>query len=267
MAVTLIAILSLLALGQSPVEDGARALVRGDYRAASTQLRPLTQGPNADPAAQFLTAILATTDRSGEFNQGRACALFAEAGKSTHVFAQTAMEIADSIRQEMGPGGAQFCMGGTVPEYAPISFTLGPGHRIDINPSSIVVSYNGAEQRVMTGLGPGMVALPTRYTPLEVTRPAAGRRHFFQTFVWWHERPDQRETWTLGWMLSEVLGSEYLPVTGDRSVAAATGAEPPATFDVDAVARVFVNAAGDVEWTVGSGGQQRRGLVPPRAPK
>ena len=152
MAVTLIAILSLLALGQSPVEDGARALLRGDYRAAAAVLRPFTEGPNADPAAQFLMAALSLSDRGGEFNQGRACALLTEAGRSTHVFAQPAMEVADSIRAEMGPGGAQFCMGGTVPEYAPGSFTLGPGHRVDINPSNVVVSYGGVETRVMTCL-------------------------------------------------------------------------------------------------------------------
>jgi hypothetical protein len=37
--------------------------------------------------------------------------------------------------------------------------------------------------------------------------------------------------------------------------------------DVDSLARVLVNAAGDVEWNIGSGDALRRGIVPMREPK
>jgi hypothetical protein len=68
-------------------------------------------------------------------------------------------------------------------------------------------------------------------------------------------------------MLNEVVGGDYVSVKADPSVTTATGARPPETIDVDRLVRVFVNAAGDVEWNIGSGDAVRRGIVPARDPK
>jgi hypothetical protein len=177
------------------------------------------------------------------------------------------MEIVESMREEMGPGAALLCRSDPPAEPIPASFTLGPGHRVDIAGSSIVVTYNGTETRVANGLLPGWIPLPTRYTPLDVTRPAPGRRHFLHTNAWWRDPRNGPSVWRLGWMLNEVVGAELRPVTGDPSVMTSTEEKPPAGVDLDRHIRVFVNAGGEVEWNVGTGDAVRRGIVPPREPK
>jgi hypothetical protein len=269
-------LLAMLVVGQvsgkaqgTTLEDGVRALVGGDYRTAATVLRPLAVGERADPAAQFLFAVLSMTGRGTDFNLGNACSLFAEAGKSTHPLAQPAMEIADSMRSNFGPGAMMLCAGGAtvVPESIPASFTLGPSHTVEFMAFGVVVRFNGDERRLMQSLGPGMVPLPTRYTPLDVTRPVQTRRHFFQSFFWWPDRPDRPSLWHLVWTLNEVVAPGYFSVAGERSLVTVEGARPPDTFDVEGLVRLFVNADGDVEWTAGSGDSLRRGIAPWRGAK
>jgi hypothetical protein len=271
MPVTLIAILSLLRLTAqaqaAPVEDGVRAMFRGDYKAAAAIFRPLSQGTDADPAAQFLLAALYYSGRGVDPNRGNACALFLDVARSTHTLAQPAMEIADAMRGESGGGAMLLCGGGPLAEPIAASFALGPGQRIDIAASSIVVTYNGSEKRIANGLLPGWVPLPTLYTPLDVERPVPGRRYFLHTFAWWRDPMDNPSLWRLGWMLNEVVRGEYLGVTGDRSIITASGPRPPDSVDAARLVRVFVNAAGDVEWNVGSRDAPRRGIVPSRDPK
>lgn len=269
MPVTLIALLSVLRLTQPApaptIDDGVRALMRGDYRAAVAAFRPFSDGPNADPAAQFLMGIVQMSSQGADFNQGRACGLFTSVSTSTHVFAPAAMSLADALRGQMGAGASMFCAGRILPEYVPGSFTLGPSHSVEIGSSSITVRYNGAEKRIMTGLLPGMIAMPVRYVSLDVTRPAPVRRHFLLTFMWSPDRLDAPSTWTLAWSLAEVIGADYVGVTGERYAVAVAGATPPEGFDVDKVVRVFVNADGDVEWNAGTPDNLRRGIVPVRA--
>jgi hypothetical protein len=265
MPLTLAALLFVLRPGsvQGPaLEDGVRALLGGDARAAAAMLRPLTQGDRADPAAQFLLAALSMSDRAGSFNLGLACGLFTETAKSTHVLAQPAMEIADAMREEMGAGAMMVCNPRLSPESIPATFTLGLGHTVDILGSSIVVKFGGAQTVVRGGPGPGMVPLPTRYTPVDVTRPVAARRHFLQSFVWWPDNPDQPSAWNLGWTLSEVVGAGYFPVTGDPRLVTVPGARPPASYYVERLVRLFVNADGEVEWNTGGADNLRRGIVP-----
>lgn len=270
MPVTLIAILSLLRLtaqAQASVDDGVRAMLRGDYRTAATVFRPLSEGPDADPAAQFLLAVLHLSGQGGASGQGNACSLFTRVATSTHLLAQPAMEIADAMREEMGPGGMLLCRSDPSARPIPASFTLGPGHRVDILDSSIVVTYNGIEKRTANDLPPGWIPLPTRYTPVDVMRPTPGRRHFLHTNAWWRDPLNGPSVWRLGWMVSEVVGADLLLVTGDPSVMTSTDEKPPAGVDLDRLFRLFVNTAGDIEWNVGTGDAVRRGIIAPREPK
>lgn len=260
-------LVSATAAAQTPLEDGARALVRGDYRTAAAMLRPLAEGADADPAAQFLMGILYWSGRGVDANHASACSLFSDAATSTHVLAQPAMELADAMREQAGRGSMLFCAGGPPPRFTHASFALGPGHRIDIADSDVVVTYNGAEKRVAMGLLPGWVPLPWRYTPVDVTRPAPGRRHFLQMYAWWRNPQDSPSVWRLGWLLGEAVDGDFVTVKMDPSLTTATGARPPMAVDVDSLARVLVNAAGDVEWNIGSGDALRRGIVPMRDPK
>jgi hypothetical protein len=264
----LILVLRLAGASQAPaVDSGVRALLHGDYRTAAAALRPLSVGTEADPAAQFLLAVLLSSGRSEDFNLGGACALFSEAAKSTHVLAQPAMEIAETMREEMGSAAMLVCAGGLPPESIPANFTLGPFHTVEISGSKIVIRFNGAENVVRGGPGPGMIPLPTRYVALDVVRPVPVRRHFLLSFMWWPDRPDHPTTWSLGWTLSEVAGANFLPVTGGPRLLAINAERPPAAVDLDRLARVFVNADGDVEWNAGAGDTLQRGIVPWRTPK
>lgn len=230
-------------------------------------LRPLAEGPAVDPAAQFFMAVLYLSGQGVERNQLRACALFASAAKPSNPFMLQSSAIASTLRDEMGLG-ASFCTdGGLWRDPAPASFVLGPNHRVDITASSITVRYNGTERRVMTSGLPGMVYVPIRYTPLEVTRPVAARRHFLQTFVWQADVPETPSVWTLGWILAEVVGADMVPVTGERSLVTVPGGQPPASFDVEKLAHVRVGANGDVEWEITGSADPRRGIVPWRDPR
>ena len=151
--------------------------------------------------------------------------------------------------------------------YIPASFTLGPGHTVVIGPTGVTLRYHGTERAIDYTLAPGMVALPVRYTPLDVPGPPPVRRHFLLQFVWWTGRPDAPSEWNLHWALNEVVGAEYVPVTGEPSLLVTSGARPPDGFDVDRLVRVFVNANGDVEWQAGTADTMRHGIVPRHDPK
>lgn len=59
--VCLVTLLAAPAAAQSTTEDGIRAMLRGDYRAAAGILRPLAEdAARPDPAAQFFLAIRMT---------------------------------------------------------------------------------------------------------------------------------------------------------------------------------------------------------------
>lgn len=271
MAAPLITLLSVLRLTQAPtsaIDDGVRALVRGDYQTATSVLRPLAERADADPAAQFLLGVLYMSGRMGRAGDlGRACGLLAAAASSTSVFAAPATELAADLRGQLGRGAMLVCVAGPTPEYIPASFTLGPGHTVVIGASGVTVRYQGTERKNDYPLAPGMVALPVRYTPLDVPGPPPVRRHFLLQFVWWTERPDAPSEWRIHWALNEVVGADYVPVTGDPSLLVAPGARPPDGFDVDRLIRVFVNANGDVEWQAGTADNLRHGIVPRRDPK
>jgi hypothetical protein len=254
---------------QTPREDGIRALMRGDYQAAARILRPLADNTaQSDPFAQFLMAILYDTGQGVERNLFRACGLFLDAAKPANPLMQQSSQLSKVMLEQFGPAGSQFCVSGaTWPDRPPTTFTLGPNHSVVLAETSITVAYNGTESRTMTGGLPGMVPRPIRYTPLDVTRPVPARRHFIQFFIWVPDVPGKPSSWSLGWSLSEVVGGQYVPITGERSLVIVIGAEPPATVDEVSLAQVRVNANGEAEWVIAGSSNPRSGIVPWKEPR
>lgn len=258
-----------LARAQTSREDGIRALLRGDYQAAARILGPLANNtPQPDPFAQFLMAILYDTGKGVERSMFRACGLFLDAAKPANPLMEQSSQLSNSMLEESGPAASQFCVkGATWPDWPTVTFTLGPNHSIVIKETSITVTYNGTEGRTMTGGLPGLVPLPARYTPLDVTRPVAARRHFIQYFMWVPDAAGGPTSWSLGWGLSEVVGAQLLPVAGERSLVTVAGARPPDSVDTSALAQVRVNANGEAEWIISGSINPRSGLVPWKDPR
>jgi hypothetical protein len=267
-AVLILILIPSLATGQTTTDDGLRAMLLGDYPGAVRILRPLADDASKpDAVAQFFMAVLYESGRGVERNRLRACGLFESAAKPSNPFREQASALVSAMRDEMGLM-AQFCTAGTQwHSLPPTSFTLGPDHRIEITESGSTIYYNGSEHRTYGSGLPGFVPLPPRYTPLDVSRPVAARRHFIEQFVWAPDVPDKPSTWTLWWMLGEVVGGESLLVTTDRNMVTVIGTQPPATFDLAGVVRVRVNGDGEAEWQILSGPNPRSGIIPRREPR
>jgi hypothetical protein len=242
---------------QSTTEDGIRAMLRGDYPAALRILRPLADdAARPDPVAQFFLAILYDTGHGGD--NGRACGLFVRAATVASPFMEQSSTIATLLRDQLGGAAPLLC----VPEDKwqggpPQSFMLGPGHRIVFTDTSITVTRADQEQRTTLLLPPGAVFLPIQYTPLAVTRPIAARRHFFQWFGWTPNTTANPSSWTLGWVLSEVVEGEWIGITGEDKIAVVNGPTRPAEYDVAALVRLSVNANGEAEFTIRGGSSPR----------
>ena len=69
------------------------------------------------------------------------------------------------------------------------------------------------------------------YTPVDVKRPIAARRHFFQWFQWMPARATNTSSWTLGWALSEVVGDQWISFKGEKSLIVVDGPARPESFD------------------------------------
>jgi hypothetical protein len=262
-------LLPSLAAAQTTRDDAIRALARGDYETAARILRPLADNASQpDPAAQFLLAILYDTGRGVARNGSRACGLFLDAAKPANPFMQQASQLSNVARDEFGPAASLLCVGGAVwPDHAPVVLMLGPNHSVTMTDTGSTIVYNGTETRSTGGLFPGMVAVPARYTPLDVSSPVLARRHFIQCFFWSPDQQPRASNWTLGLMLSEVVGKDFVFVAAERSLVTVAGAQPPASFDFASVAQVRLNASGEAEWIITGGTNPRGGIVPWKDPR
>ena len=210
-------------------------------------------------------AILYESGRGVERNPLRACGLFVQATKPANPFMAQASAVATAMRERSGLA-ATFCTPGQWHSLPPMSFTLGPSIG-----STSGVRLHHSLQRVRAAhfrFEPaGYVPVAPRYTPLDVSRPVAARRHFLEQLVWAPDVPDKPSMWTLWWMLREVVGGETLLVTSDRNLAMVAGTQPPAAFDLASVVRVRVNANGEAEWQIIGGPNPRSGVIPARDPR
>jgi hypothetical protein len=251
------------AVAQTSVDDGVRAFVQGDYAAAARILSPLAESSaEPDPTAQFFMGMLYASGKGVAMDPLRACTLFGAAAKPSNPFMEQASAMTALLQQQAGSGGV-LCARTPVIGPQSDSFVLGPGYRVEVTPSAIVVHRNGAEKSEPIRSIPGTVNLPVRYTPIDVVRPVATRRHFLQQFMWW-QNPRGPAIWMLGWILTEVVDGTLVPIAAERNVANSTDPRPPMSLDLESLARVHLNAQGEAEWQVRGGPSPRSGLVPSR---
>jgi hypothetical protein len=147
-------------------------------------------------------------------------------------------------------------------EPVPASFTLGAGHWVRIDAAGTTIGFDGAERRIFTSGGPGIVYLPVQYTPVDVSSPVAMRRHFIHSFVWHRNGPTDLTTWSLGWVLQEVVGVEMLTVAGDARLLTITAPQPPPAIDTSRLVEVRVNATGEAEWAIKDPANARGAIIP-----
>lgn len=258
------------AAAQGTTADGVQAILRGDYPTAVRILRPIAEEAEPpDPLAQFFMAMLYERGHGVPRDTIRACGLYLNAAKPGSPLAAAALDLARSIEGPSGGVIAEFCEVARTSRSSPMpprTFTLAPGHMVTIDEHLVTVKYRGAEKSTGTGFA-GMVALPIRYTPIEIARPVQGLRHFIQFFHWMPHLNSDPLIWTLGWMLEEVVGLEFVPVAGDPAIATIAGPRPPAAFDVDALVQIRTNANGEAEWSLSGGANPRTGIVPFKEPR
>ena len=247
------------AVAQSTTEDGIRAMLRGDYQAAARILRPLADDAvRPDPVARFFLAFLYHTGRGVQFDQARACGLFLGAGTRPNPFMEQSSAIA-TVMQEVG---SPFCV--TDESWygePPQSFVLGPGHRIVFADTSITLDYGDKGWRTPLRMETGAVYLPILHTQLDVTRPIVTRRHFFQWFGWVPHPAGNPSSWSLQWMLSEVVGDQWLYSASETSLVVVNGPTRPAAYDVTSLVRLRVNANGEAEFTIVAGSSSRTEVI------
>jgi hypothetical protein len=256
---------------QNTTSDGVHALIRGDYETAVRILRPLAEDAvQPDPVAQFFMATLYESGRGVATGAIRACGLYLKAATTANPLTDQARELAAVMQEMSGPGVAQSCLAASRDWWGDLpnaSFTLAPSHSLTIDEKGATVRYHGTEHHTIITGGPNTVFLPIRYTPLDVTRPTAGRRHFVQFFGWRQDAIDVAPAWTLGWSVSEVVGADLVPVTGDSRILTGIGPEPPLSYDVGTAAGVRVDANGEAMWVILTGTAPRGGVIPVKEPR
>jgi hypothetical protein len=263
----LVCVLMLLATpaaAQSTTEDGIRAVMRGDYQAAVRILRPLADDATPpDPVAQFFLAILYETGQGVRRDDARACGLFLRAAARAHPFSEQSAALAAFLRDQLGGAASLMCVADESWQGGPPqSFALGPSHRIVFADTSISVTYGDQEQRTSLLMPHGATFLPIEQTPLSVTRPIAARRYFFQWFGWMPQTTANPSSWALTWTLSEVVGDQWIPITGEKTLAVVNGPTPPVSYDVASLVRLRVNASGEAEFTIVGGTSPRTEVIP-----
>ena len=258
-----VTLLATPAAAQTTTEDGIRAMLRGDYKAAASIFRPLAYDTaRPDPVAQFFLAILYDTGNGVGRDMGRACGLFLRAAKRAHPFSEQSATIGAFMRDQLGDGAGLLCVADERWQGGPPqSFTLGPNHQVVFADTSIDVRYGDQEHRTTLLLSPHETYLPIRYTPLAVTRPVISRRHFFQWFVWVPDTTLNPSSWTLGWTLSEVVKGQWIGILSEK-LAVVSGPTRPASYDVAGLVRLQVNASGEAEFTIVNETPPRTKVIP-----
>jgi hypothetical protein len=263
--VCVLTLLATPAAAQSTTEDGIRAVLRGDYQAAARILKPLADdAARPDPVAQFFLAVLYHTGQGVVRDESRACGLFLRAAAREQPFSEQSAALAAFMREQLGAvGAALMCVADERWQGGPpLSFVLGPGHRVVFADTSITVTYRDQEQRMIHLLPPGATFLPIQHTPLAVTRPLSARREFFQWFHWTPDTSVNPSSWTLGWWLSEVAGDLWIGIAGEENLLVVKGSTPPALPDLARFVRLRVNANGEAEFTILGGPSPRTEVVP-----
>jgi hypothetical protein len=252
---------------QTSVDDGLQAMERGDYAAAAQILTPLAESSaHAQPIAQFLLAMLYSSGlgvvEQNPANSVRACGLFMASAVASNPLSTQALALARLSHRDTPPLKRLCVAAGLYPwrQPAPVTFELEPGWTVRFERGRPIVRQNGTERTAPTSFeGPGVVFPSIEHTRLEIPETSV-RRHFLQVFLWM-PRMDADEGWALIWYVGEVVGLDVKGVPIGVQQATLVLADQPASIDVHKLARLAVNADGDVEWII-TGLQPGRGVVP-----
>jgi hypothetical protein len=248
-------------VAQSTTEDGIRAVLRGDYHAAARILRPLADATGqSDPVAQFFLAVMFETGQGVRPDLLRACGLFLAAAAKAHPFSEQSAAIAASMRAQLGDGAA-WCVADKWQGGPPESFSLGPSHRVVFADTNVTVTQGEQETRMTILVPAGAAFLPIKHTPLTVTKPIAARRHFFEWFQWTPDAPATPSSWTLTWMLSEVVAEQWIALREER-LAVVNGPTRPELHEATSRVRLRVNESGQAELTFLGGTSPRTEVIP-----
>jgi hypothetical protein len=120
----------------------------------------------------------------------------------------------------------------------------------------------------MTIGAPGWIYFPMRHTRFE--RSGGAVRHFVEFFAWVPRSstpfvPTGDVPWTLLWMPFEVVGSDVFMIGTGNPLATSDADEPP-PVPVHNIARLRMNAEGEIEWTI-AGASPQRGISRPIDPR
>ena len=260
----LVCVWTLLAtpvVAQSTTEDGIRAVLRGDYGAAARILRPLADDTGRpDPVAQFFLAVLYETGQGVRPDLLRACGLYLGAAARANPFSEPAAAIAASMRAQLGDGAA-LCVADKWQGGPPQSFSLGPGHRVVFADTNVTVTQGEQETRMTILIPAGAAFLPIKHTPLTVTKAIAARRHFFEWFQWTPDVPGNPSSWTLTWLLSEVVGGQWMAFREEKLAVVNTPTRPE-SHEATSRVQLRVNENGAAELTIFGGTSPRTEVIP-----
>ena len=254
---------------QTAAADGVQAIVRGDYQTALRILTPLAEdSTQPDALAQFFLAAIYDAGAGVPRNMMRACGLYSSAGDGATPFAALARDIADTMfdpsvirnrRMVICPPATTHPWG----DPLPATFKLDDVQTLHVDGNGIVITVDGVPHRVHTTIGaPGAVYLPTRYTALDVLGPSPRRRHFIEWFIWRRDDPAGSATWSLAWLLQEVVDADLRTIAHDESLTTSTAQQPPTNIDLTRAVVLRVNSDGDAEWVVPDPAAPRGGIIP-----
>ena len=264
-APTLVLMLLATPVGaQSTTEDGIRATLRGDYKAAVRILKPLADDfEHPDPVAQFFLAVLYETGQGVGRDEGRACGLFLRSASREHPFTEQSAALASYFRDQYGESAALICPAKeTFRGGPPQTITLGPERQITFTDTSVVFVHGEQETRTLWKWPPEAIILPIQYTPVAVTKPLPTTRHFLQLFQWLPDESRSPSSWALTWGLLEVQGDQWLMPAWEKNVAVVNSPARPDAQDVRKFVRVRVNGNGEAEFTLTGGPSARTEVIP-----
>jgi hypothetical protein len=244
--------------------DGIDALMHGDYARAASILKPIAESSERDPLASFFMAAMYQNGQGVEADLTRACALSVRASQGMTPFRRAADDLVRSLRETMSLERFQECVqlanSGFNHGFQPSQFTLSVGRSIRIDINGVELTTDGTRRKKALSFGPeGSSYFPVRHTEIDAAPDRGGRRDFIQMVAW---MPRANNSWVLTWQLSEVLNDDLLLIArADLRSAIGRRSDMDMTLDVDAMARVQLDADGYAEWRVFTGQRAGRGSI------
>jgi hypothetical protein len=254
-------------VGAQTTNDAIDAWTRGDFERAVEIFQPLAGPAQPDPAAAFFLGTMYETGSGVPRDIIRACALYQRVEDTHHLlFRQLATGRILVLRETLDIKQLEECdlraAIGFDHDFQRLTFSLGPGHFVTVDITGATITYEGKESHIdIYPRIPGIVFLPVRHTELTAGVPRASQRHFLEFFTW---EPAPGGTWSLNWLLFEVLRDDLFSIAGE-ALLTATSPQPRSDVDISGMTRIRVNSTGDAEWAAMVTGEPRLEFIPTEA--